>query len=327
MTWSLLANARVGGINGGTTAAIDTTAADFLVIVVTKYSGAGSVTPTDSASNTWTQGPTVNGGESEATLWFEQAPAVSASHTFSISGSGIYGTLNVAAFSGSAASPLDQTNQSGASSSVGSLQAGSITPTQAGELIIAGWSAGNGDTANPAIDSGFTITDNSPYTISVSEGGALAYLAQGAAAAINPSWSWTSNSVGSAIIASFKGSAGGVVSRSDMTILGANALFANRVRAAIVAYANGTVIPESLTTSYHADRYSFALGIMNSPDSFKGRFAQEVATDDDVIDDATASGGTVLDGDNIDDQQAEVTDGHIDAAVVAAFNSFVNVTV
>jgi hypothetical protein len=52
-----------------------------------------------------------------------------------------------------------------------------------------------------------------------------------------------------------------------------------------------------------------------------------VATDSDVIDDATSSGSTALTTGNIDSQQASVTDGDMDTAVTNTINSFVNVVV
>lgn len=115
------------------------------------------------------------------------------------------------------------------------------------------------------------------------------------------------------------------VSHNDKTILGANALFMNRVRAALVIYANGTVIGEAKTTAYNNRRYPFALSILSNPDSFKQRFAYVVATATNVINDATSSGSTALTTGNVDSQQASVTDGHMDTAVSDAFNSFINV--
>lgn len=115
------------------------------------------------------------------------------------------------------------------------------------------------------------------------------------------------------------------VSYNDKTILGADALFVNRVRAAILAYANGTVVGEAKTTAYNNRRYPFAISILNSSDSFKQRFAYVVALDTSVINDATSSGSTALTTGNVDTQQASVTDAHIDTAVAAAFNSFINV--
>src|SRR5438132_5487356 len=117
------------------------------------------------------------------------------------------------------------------------------------------------------------------------------------------------------------------VSRSDMTILGAGALSANRVRASLVVYCNGTVVGEAASTAYHNRRYPFAISVLSNPDSYKQRFAYVVATDTNVINDATGSGATALTTANVDAEQENVTDVHMDAAVAAAFNSFINVTV
>jgi hypothetical protein len=116
------------------------------------------------------------------------------------------------------------------------------------------------------------------------------------------------------------------VTRSDMTILGDDALFVDRVRASLVLYCQGTVIGEAASTAYHDKRNAFAIAVLNSPNSFKQRVAYSVATDSNVIGDATTGGTVALDTGNVDTEQANVADTHLDSAVSSMFNSFFNLS-
>jgi hypothetical protein len=75
-----------------------------------------------------------------------------------------------------------------------SLQTGSVTPSVGGSLLISGSMIGNSI-------SGFTATVTA---VGGTYPGAIAYLKQGTAAAINPAWSFGGSSEGGAVIASFK---------------------------------------------------------------------------------------------------------------------------
>jgi len=108
-----------------------------------------------------------------------------------------------AAFSGSSASPFDQQNGAASTGLVTSQQPGSITPTANNELIVTLFGDSNCSSI-PTIDSGFTITDAIAYNGSSNYGGAVAYLFQNTATAINPAWSITSSGNTVSSIASFK---------------------------------------------------------------------------------------------------------------------------
>lgn len=110
-------------------------------------------------------------------------------------------------------------------------------------------------------------------------------------------------------------------SRSDMYILSQEATFQNRIRAAMIA-ACVSITTEARTTAFHRERETYAVSILNSPDTFKALFAGTVATDASVIGDATAAGTVVLTSGNVATQQALCTDAHIDAAISGQFNSF-----
>lgn len=110
-------------------------------------------------------------------------------------------------------------------------------------------------------------------------------------------------------------------SRSDMFILSTSTNFQNRVKAALVT-ASVSITTEARTTAFHRERETYAVAILNSPDSFTPLFTNTIATDALVIGDATQAGTVVLTAGNVATQQALVTDAHIDAAISGQFNSF-----
>lgn len=193
-----------GAANGATTGNIDTTGADLIIVQVT---GLFSTNPTlsDSKSNTWlplTKQSTSSDGFSR--LYYCQAPIVGSGHNFTVAGASSFSGCTVAAFSGSAASPFDL--ESGANVSATSIQPGSITPSQDGDLVICGVETNLNTDFNTAaaINGGFTITDRQPSVGSQGFAQGLAYLIQTTAAPANPTWSWTSSFQASSPIACFK---------------------------------------------------------------------------------------------------------------------------
>lgn len=189
------------GQNGGTTTAIDTTGANLIVVSVSGVSST-AVTVSDSKGNTYTS-LTRRENSSPVVfnqLWYVYNPTVGSGHTFTVGGANTYSAIAVMAFSGAIASPADQEN--GATSSSGtSIATGSITPSQNNEIVIAGICREN--STNGALDSGFTYLDV-PYVGAVSMGGGIGYKIQTAAAAVNPSFSWTTSAANAASIESFK---------------------------------------------------------------------------------------------------------------------------
>lgn len=205
---SAIAHVKYTGAVGGTSAGVDTTGADLIVVqVIWSLGGGTAIEPTlsDNKSNTWTPLTVqqVANGVCGRILYC-QAPTVGSGHTFTLGGSPIaVPALYMAAFSGSTASPADQQNGTHTTSSITSVQPGSITPSQDNCLVVTG--LGMAGTSGPAVDSGFTITDSAALAGGVNYGAGLAYLVQGSAAAINPTWSWTGASTQTiATIASFK---------------------------------------------------------------------------------------------------------------------------
>lgn len=204
--WSLIAHAlAVGGVyKDAVTDPADTTGADLIVMAVGQYAGATLVTPFDSRENIAIQGPSVHSGESMVTLWYMPAPTVGPDHAFTAPATTDgYQSIAVAAFSGPASALFDQESTGATSAEL--IQTGSITPTVSNELIVSGWSAGDGNSGTLLIDGNFSITDNVNFTVGVTEGVGLAYLIQDVAAEVDPTWSWTGTAAASTVIASFKG--------------------------------------------------------------------------------------------------------------------------
>jgi|SRR5579859_4533185 len=183
------------GPSGGTTSAINTTGANFLVAALASDNRSQAVF-TDSKNNTWellTQFFTTNGVVRLFIAINPPAPGVGTNHTFTVApaqGAGnIYAALNVAAFSGVAAFE----SQSGTGlNSVTSSQPPSVFPQFNNELLISMIGTEFNPTAGLfAIDSGFTITDQEDYLNGTNYGCALAYLIQNSRALVQPTWSWT----------------------------------------------------------------------------------------------------------------------------------------
>ncbi len=162
--------------------------------------------PTDSKSNTWVRAAFTVSSNVTSYIYYACAStgafATDVAHTFSDNpAAGNYPSVYVQAWSGSHSSPLDQAICSALSTAVTSVQAGSITPTQDGELIFALFGL-DGVISSAAIDSGFTETDFNASNAGAF-GGSNAYLIQGTAAAVNPTWTWASATHAQATIASF----------------------------------------------------------------------------------------------------------------------------
>jgi hypothetical protein len=203
--WSLIAHTGAGtGVNA-TTSAINTTGANLIVIGVS--ANTVPATFSDSKGNTWTvaggyQNNSINGNYS--VLYYCYNPAAGSGHIFSTT-SGGYPSIFVEAWSGAAASPLDQTNGTQGNTSYTTFQPGSITPTRNDELIVTMTSIAvtNGNAAS-SINDGFTISDSLAFSSGNYWGGAMAYLVQTTAAAVDPAWTYNGSVFAVANIASFK---------------------------------------------------------------------------------------------------------------------------
>jgi hypothetical protein len=107
-------------------------------------------------------------------------------------------------------------------------------------------------------------------------------------------------------------------------------VFQGRVRAALTS-ACVNIGSEAVSTSLHYTRQRYAANILNttgqSTDPYKAMFAGAVATDATCLSDAT-TGGTIHMTDLTSALSGAllVTDAHIDTAVSAMFNAFLQST-
>ena len=195
--------ATTGAANGGTTAGVNTTGANLIVIGITHLSGT-TASVSDSNSNTYTALTAITSGEHRSRLYYCLAPTVGSGHTFTLSGTGIYGAAFVQYFSG-----IDSYDkQNGGTSAGTTVQPGSVTPTNADSLLVT--AAADRAAGTISIDGSYTISNQQGQT-GVSYGGGMAYLIQaGGPSASNPTWTHGDTSGFScATIAVFVPSAGG----------------------------------------------------------------------------------------------------------------------
>lgn len=208
MTIAHVASAIAGAsspLNTVTTAGVNASGANFSVIGASWYNagGLGSFTVSDSNANVYTPLTQQIGNTVQyARLWYSQGGVYGSGMTFTAAGDvtcfpSVYG----AAFSGVHASPFDAENGNTTSSAT-SLSCGSVTPSEDNCLIVA--FGGLYTASGISIDQGFTaLTQNYGAGTNLAAGGG--YLIETAAAAKNPTWSWTTAERAAAVIAVFKG--------------------------------------------------------------------------------------------------------------------------
>jgi hypothetical protein len=208
MVWAIKGHAIA--LNNASTSAIDTTGADLLIAC---YSSIGSAipVPADSKSNTWIQAVTDSaGGRGGGWIFYCASPTVGTGHTFSATG-GAAGVQQITALSGKIASPLDATNSAifANNGTTTTRPTGSVTPTQSGEFCIALYEIDDPAGSTFTIDSGFTVLDSFDVVPGATFGLVVGYLAQGSAAAVNPtltrSVAGTASNSEVAMVATFKG--------------------------------------------------------------------------------------------------------------------------
>lgn len=210
------AHAIASNASSATTAAINTTGADLIVLIAGAFNST-LATPTDSVGITWTgltqRNQTAGNpyGTNRVRMWYAYTGSTgwgtSSSHTFTLNNSG-NSVISVIAFSGAKTSgdPFDQQN-TGFNNESATVQTGSITPSVNACLIVCGETAGAFSNSTQTVDSSITSTDtiaNSPLAA------AQGWYEQPTAGAINPTWTHSnSGDVFLGAIASFLPSAGG----------------------------------------------------------------------------------------------------------------------
>lgn len=188
--------------NSVTTPGVTTTGANLLVVIVAYYHSGTFTSLTDSKSNTWGQLTDYTfSGANGVRVYYSTGPIVGTSHTFTITGSNIYPSITMSAWSGVSTAPFDKEN---GATGIGVSQPGNVAPSEDNELIITG-SADSG-ASTYTIDSGFTITDQLAQIGGLALSSAMAYIINGAGTSgVNVNPTWTAPAAGTAInIATFK---------------------------------------------------------------------------------------------------------------------------
>lgn len=188
MATSLVTNGKIAGaLNGATSSALNTTGASLLIVSIGQYDVGSDVTLSDSKGNTWTKLTVQSNFDTRSWIAYCINPTVGSGHTFTIAGSNSYSFATIGAFVGTAVSTTFRSQNNANSTIANSIQPGSVTPDADGQLIWTGFCGFVN--ASSTIGSGFTITDQQAGNSGTCYGGAGAYLIQGTAAAVNPTWS------------------------------------------------------------------------------------------------------------------------------------------
>lgn len=208
MAITLVAHAVAASSDGGTSAttpAIDTTGANLLIVVATFLSTSGPVIADSKSQPMWA--PVIGNsavGVSNQMYYTSAAAIVGAGHTFTITTTAGFPSIEVLAFSGALATNAVQPGASSTpqSTPATTIQPGSVSPDANGYVLVTGLFNNEGS-GSPSIDQGFTISDYADQGASQNYGSAAAYLIQGVAGAVNPTWT-KNNNVAVATMAAFK---------------------------------------------------------------------------------------------------------------------------
>lgn len=197
-----------GHINGKqTTAAVDTTGADLLLVGVNSPVGHNFATDSK-GSGTWDNQAYVRNvvGAFEARINYLLAPSpVGAGHTFSTSPTIFYEGVSVASFSGVAALDQAQADKWDTNSTIHPTSVAAVTPTVDGCVVI---------TCVALLDDPGTLTPPAGFTLidgvfPTAWGLAWAYQIQTTAAAVTPEWTSTNSIRSCGITNVFAPSGGG----------------------------------------------------------------------------------------------------------------------
>ena len=215
MAVTLHSHTKGTGTNGATTTpTINKTAGGtttLTVVHVAQYKGGTLTPPQDSQSNLYITALTGKAGpvETYSKLFYKVNPSCGASHSWTVSNTGIYASFQVANFMGTdTSSPYESESGNTSAASASTIAPGSVTPAADGSLVVTGFSWNTSSSAVATIDGSFVVSDQSVY--GAGEGGALAYLLSSSGAA-NPTWTIAPNTSNdrSSTLAVFKAAAAG----------------------------------------------------------------------------------------------------------------------
>jgi hypothetical protein len=161
-----------------------------LLVAGACMSNTGTLTFSDSSTNTWTKLTQLTTGlYGQLAYVNSNTPTVTSSQTFSVNGAGLTPTIWVMGFNNTAASPYDQDTRFGSAANASTIQPGSITPAQAGEVFFDIVCTGNTGVTGFTINDSFTEMDYYGYAGGGSGyGGQSGYLVLSGSGATNPTW-------------------------------------------------------------------------------------------------------------------------------------------
>jgi len=201
-TITLLASASASSLDGNTVTkpAIDSSGATVVILVISSNTIFNPSKISDSKGNAWGSVTSRTGAlVCVAIAMSFNYPIVGVGHTFTYNNAGTNPSIAVFAFSGVkvptgvVTSIVDTPSAGNAGTLVTTIAPGAGTPTQDNEVVV----TGVGTQANIAevftVDSGFTLSEQKPSSLTACGLGA-AYLVQTAKAAVNLNWSWGTNS-------------------------------------------------------------------------------------------------------------------------------------
>jgi hypothetical protein len=186
---------------------IDTTGAVALVACVTTYYiSVSTANLTDNYGNAWVRvSSTASVNSNNLDLYVATSPITGPAHVFEGSGGDGYATVGVLAF-GAPAVVLDKAAQN-AGTGTSMVQAGMITPSEAGELVVSCIGANSHtDWTGITVTDGLTVVEQQLVgtTTSPEELG-VAWTIRPDAQALNPTWTVTGSDIAiNAVAASFR---------------------------------------------------------------------------------------------------------------------------
>ena len=198
-TWTIVAIAScrfTSPSSGCTTSPIVATGANlFVAELLADGPSTGTLTITDSSTNSWTIVGTGSGDSLEE--YYVVSPTVTASHTFTANGTNSFSTLFVLAIKDNSGSPTyGGTASSACTIASTTVQPGSLTPPSNHWLLVTGVNYNSGTAATLSLDSGFTIDQQVTQNAGNAFGGGIGHLEQLVAAAVNPTWTGSTTPTG-----------------------------------------------------------------------------------------------------------------------------------
>lgn len=182
------------GQNGGTSATSFSSASADTIFLTVASNNTNALTVSDSKGNTWTLIRSQDNGFGIMNyLYRTDTPAVvGSSHTFTVTGTSTFASISITCFAGGATSSIDDQENSAGTIFSQTIQPGSITPSEANTLIITGITATDDNREPTTINSSFTVATSRSAPSGLNVG--IAYLVQGSAAAVNPTWTLANGS-------------------------------------------------------------------------------------------------------------------------------------